>query len=195
VESTQILQKSPLNEITHIGSRELSEFLIFQTVAKFSVVKIYCRHRNGKSKFAWPKMCLSPPLPYTNCQLWRNIIFSCSWHTQNWIFGNPNVGLFCSYYCHWQELIEWSNGNIIQVLNLAPHHGDGSGGIAPYILNLFIRWKWWSTSFTSGFTPRERAPGTFWIRGWVGSRAIPPPNFYGVLNSINNWSRIALIVA
>jgi len=28
----------------------------------------------------------------------------------------------------------------------------------------------WSPSHTSHFIPRERAPGTRWIRGWVGPR-------------------------
>jgi len=29
----------------------------------------------------------------------------------------------------------------------------------------------WSASRSSRFTPRERAPGTHWIGGWVGYRA------------------------
>jgi len=29
----------------------------------------------------------------------------------------------------------------------------------------------WSVSRSGRFTPRERAPGTHWIRDWVGSRA------------------------
>jgi hypothetical protein len=30
----------------------------------------------------------------------------------------------------------------------------------------------WSASQPALFTPRERAPGTHWIGGWVGSRAV-----------------------
>jgi hypothetical protein len=30
----------------------------------------------------------------------------------------------------------------------------------------------WSASGLGRFTPRERAPGTHWIRGWVGPRAV-----------------------
>jgi hypothetical protein len=30
----------------------------------------------------------------------------------------------------------------------------------------------WSASGPSRFTPRERAPGTHWIGGWLGPRAI-----------------------
>jgi hypothetical protein len=47
----------------------------------------------------------------------------------------------------------------------------GSGGIAPLILDLSTRWGEWSTSYPSHFTPRERAPGTPWIGGWVDPKA------------------------
>jgi hypothetical protein len=30
----------------------------------------------------------------------------------------------------------------------------------------------WSASRPGRFTPRERAPGTHWIGGWVGPRAV-----------------------
>jgi hypothetical protein len=30
----------------------------------------------------------------------------------------------------------------------------------------------WSASRPDRFTPRERAPGTHWIGGWVGPRAV-----------------------
>jgi hypothetical protein len=30
----------------------------------------------------------------------------------------------------------------------------------------------WSASHPGRFTPRERAPGTHWIRGWAGPRAV-----------------------
>jgi hypothetical protein len=30
----------------------------------------------------------------------------------------------------------------------------------------------WSASRTGRFTPRERAPGTHWVGGWVGTRAV-----------------------
>jgi hypothetical protein len=40
----------------------------------------------------------------------------------------------------------------------------GSGGIASHILDLDTRWRW-VVNFTTGrFTPRERSPGTHWIR-------------------------------
>jgi hypothetical protein len=45
-----------------------------------------------------------------------------------------------------------------------------SGGIAPRILELGTRGEW-STSRPGRFTPRDRAPGTNWIGGWVGPRA------------------------
>jgi hypothetical protein len=46
----------------------------------------------------------------------------------------------------------------------------GSGGIALRILDLDTRWEW-SASRPGRFTPRERAPVTHWIWGWVGSIA------------------------
>jgi hypothetical protein len=46
-----------------------------------------------------------------------------------------------------------------------------SGGIAPRILDLGTRWEW-SASRLGRFTPRERAPGTHSIGGWVGPRAV-----------------------
>jgi hypothetical protein len=30
----------------------------------------------------------------------------------------------------------------------------------------------WSASRTGSFTPRKRVPGTLWIGGWVGSKAV-----------------------
>jgi hypothetical protein len=48
----------------------------------------------------------------------------------------------------------------------------GSGGIAPRILDLGTRWSEWSASRPRRFIPRERAPGTHWIGGWVGPRAV-----------------------
>jgi hypothetical protein len=47
----------------------------------------------------------------------------------------------------------------------------GSGGISPRILDLVIRWGKWSVSPPGRFIPRERAPGTHCIGGWLGPRA------------------------
>jgi len=47
----------------------------------------------------------------------------------------------------------------------------GRGSIAPRILDLGTRWRWLVRFTPGGFTPRGRAPGTHWIRGWVGPRA------------------------
>jgi hypothetical protein len=46
----------------------------------------------------------------------------------------------------------------------------GEWGIVPCILDLGTRRRW-LTSRPGRFTPRERAPGTHWIGGWVGRRA------------------------
>jgi hypothetical protein len=38
--------------------------------------------------------------------------------------------------------------------------------------DLGTRWGEWSASRPGRLTPRERAPGTHWIGGWVGPRAV-----------------------
>jgi hypothetical protein len=48
----------------------------------------------------------------------------------------------------------------------------GIGGIVPHILTLALDGGKWSASRHGCFTPRERVPGTHWIRSWVGSRAV-----------------------
>jgi hypothetical protein len=49
----------------------------------------------------------------------------------------------------------------------------GSGVTAALILRpLALGGGEWSASRPSRFTPRERAPGTPWIGGWVGPRAV-----------------------
>jgi hypothetical protein len=59
-------------------------------------------------------------------------------------------------------------------LCLPKHHAMktywGSGGIAPRILDFGTRWGEWSALRPGHFIPRERAPGTHWIWGWVGPR-------------------------
>jgi hypothetical protein len=70
-----------------------------------------------------------------------------------------------------------------------------SGGIVPHLLDLGTRWKW-VVSFTSQpLYPQRKSPGTHWIGGWVGPRAvldmvvkrkIPSPHW--------EWNRRTLIV-
>jgi hypothetical protein len=49
----------------------------------------------------------------------------------------------------------------------------GSGSIAPtYPLTSVLDGGRWSASRPDRFTPRERAPGTHWIGGWIGPRAV-----------------------
>jgi hypothetical protein len=47
----------------------------------------------------------------------------------------------------------------------------GSGGIATRILDFGTRWRSVVSSRLGSFTPRERAPGTHCIGGWVGPRS------------------------
>jgi hypothetical protein len=48
----------------------------------------------------------------------------------------------------------------------------GSGGIAPRILDLGTRWRRVVRFTPLPLYPRGRAPGTHWIGGWVGPRAV-----------------------
>jgi hypothetical protein len=47
----------------------------------------------------------------------------------------------------------------------------GSGGIAETFLTSAQDGGEWAASRPGRLTPRERAPGTHWIGGWVGPRA------------------------
>jgi hypothetical protein len=44
----------------------------------------------------------------------------------------------------------------------------------------------WSASRTGRFTPRKRAPGTHWIGGWVGPRAVLDEERGNKINNNNN---------
>jgi hypothetical protein len=66
--------------------------------------------------------------------------------------------------------------NVKLSVSLTNHHAMktywGSGGIASRILDLGTRWRWVVSFTPRPLTPRERAPGTNWIGGWVGPRAV-----------------------
>jgi hypothetical protein len=47
----------------------------------------------------------------------------------------------------------------------------GSGGVASHIFTSALDGGKWSASRPGCFIPRERAPGTYSIEGWVGPRA------------------------
>jgi hypothetical protein len=51
----------------------------------------------------------------------------------------------------------------------------GSGGIALCFFTSALDGGEFSASRTGRFTPRERAPGTHWIGGWVGPRDVLDP--------------------
>jgi hypothetical protein len=62
---------------------------------------------------------------------------------------------------------------IVPVLNYAPRHEDILGEWryrSTHSLTLVLDGGEWSSSWAGRFTPRERAPGTHWIAGWVGPR-------------------------
>jgi hypothetical protein len=76
-------------------------------------------------------------------------------------------------------------GKVVPVLNYAQRHEGVLGQwrySATHSLTSALDGGEWSPSRSGRFTPRERAPGTHWIRGWVGPRAVgeekdsqPPP--------------------
>jgi hypothetical protein len=65
-------------------------------------------------------------------------------------------------------LYHWTNpdpqGRFVPVLNEAPCHEDALG-----------KWRYWVVSWSASqpgrFIPREKAPRTRWIGGWVGLRS------------------------
>jgi hypothetical protein len=63
----------------------------------------------------------------------------------------------------------------VMSLCLTKHHAmktyRRSGGVAPCILDLSTRWEW-SDSRPVHFTPKERAPVTYGLGGWVGPSSI-----------------------
>jgi hypothetical protein len=79
------------------------------------------------------------------------------------------------------------NGKVVPLHNSAPPHEDVLGEwtySSTHSLTSALDGSEWSASHPVRFTPRERAPGTHWIGGWVGSsvgldamvkRKIPSP--------------------
>jgi hypothetical protein len=66
-------------------------------------------------------------------------------------------------------------GKVVPVLNQAPRHEDVLGEwrySSTHSLTSAVDGDDWSASRPGRFTPREGAPGTHWIGGWVGPRAV-----------------------
>jgi hypothetical protein len=64
---------------------------------------------------------------------------------------------------------------LVLFLNWAPCHKGILGErkySATHSLTSALDGSEWSASHPGHFTPRERAPGTYWIGGWVGPRAV-----------------------
>jgi len=62
------------------------------------------------------------------------------------------------------------------MFNSASHHEDALGEwrcMAPCILHLSARLRWWSASCPGCFTHGKISPDTHWIEGWVGPRTSP----------------------
>jgi hypothetical protein len=74
----------------------------------------------------------------------------------NWITTHPSVRLGSDHFPYVQQAFLPSNFNPSSSTD-STSALDGSE---------------WSASRPGHFTPRERAPGTYWIGGWVGRRAV-----------------------
>jgi hypothetical protein len=71
----------------------------------------------------------------------------------------------------------------------------GSGGVVPQFLTSVLDGGEWSASCPGHFTPRERAPGTHSIGGWVGPKAVLdvvkrkiPSSTYIYICTVSNYS-------
>jgi hypothetical protein len=93
--------------------------------------------------------------------------------------SSAEVKEWVELYLHSSSTPSWcGKGKVVPVLFFfsVEHHAmkaywGGGGGIAPRVLDLGTKWRW-AVSFTHlSLYPRERAPGTHWIGGWVGPRA------------------------
>jgi hypothetical protein len=64
-------------------------------------------------------------------------------------------------------------GSGVKTLSTTPSRRIGEGMYSStHSLTLTLDGGEWSTSNADRFTPREKAPGTHWIGGWVGPRAV-----------------------
>jgi hypothetical protein len=86
--------------------------------------------------------------------------------------------IFNVQYLHY-NVVEWkcywylSKVKLSLCFNWKSCHEDvlGNGGVAPHILDLGSRWRWVVSFTPRPLNPRERAPFTHWIGGWVGPGA------------------------
>jgi hypothetical protein len=88
------------------------------------------------------------------------------------IISNMVIMLLLRQFCHIPCMCKKVKLSLCLTKHRAMKTYWGSGGIAPRILDLGTRWRWWSASRPGRFIPRKRAPGTHWIGGWVGPRTV-----------------------
>jgi hypothetical protein len=94
------------------------------------------------------------------------------------------------------QLSERGKVKIKLSLCLTKHHAMqaylGSGVTAPRIFDLGTRGGEWSASRPGRFNPREKAPVTHWIGGWVGLRtgldAVVRRKIPNPYRDSNSWS-------
>jgi hypothetical protein len=138
--------------------------------------------------------CISQKTTIYISPLWKSHIiqipeyFVFKYH-HSALSGRSFVPILNSEYCY---TIEWAwycqdlyrankpsedkgKGKVVPVFNKAPRHEDvlGEWRYSPtHSLTSALDGGEWSASHPGRFTARERAPGSHWIGGWVGPRAV-----------------------
>jgi hypothetical protein len=126
--------------------------------------------------------CIQKSAQYRGIQISIREIRQLTHNMARWVdpCTRERIGQFylLVFYCHvYFGIIRCGLKIKIKLsLCLTQHHAMNtywdSGSIAPRILDLGTRWKW-----VVSFTPRPlytqgNSPGTHWIGGWVGPRAV-----------------------
>jgi hypothetical protein len=109
---------------------------------------------------------------YTGFKIIFRYILSPSYfvHSNGMLFS-----LFLSFFFRMEYILSLTQkGEVVLVLNwlsATPWRRVGSGGIVVAFVTSALDGGEWSVSLPCRFIPGERAPGTYWIGGWVGLRA------------------------
>jgi hypothetical protein len=111
----------------------------------------------------WTSVALSHHgLPYTNTRKVDSLTQTC--------FRTATGQCHTATHCSWGKKVKLS-----LCLNWAPRYGGVLGEwtySSTHSLTSALDGGEWSASRSGRFTLRERAPGTHWIGGWVGPRAV-----------------------
>jgi hypothetical protein len=121
-----------------------------------------------------------PQLFYLTFSIWR--IFNKMQEKVTCAFAHcvGNVGHICQHcicICNkWTSSFIKVKGEVVRVLFLTEHHAMkvywGVEYSSTHSLTSALDGGEWSASLPGRFTPKEIAPNTHWIGGWVGPRAV-----------------------